>query len=127
MDHKLYCNKPKRFSKTFTCYCIITFTKGDRSFAISIPVKSKNVFREYRKKFTLNILDYDYQMYNADIPTYYITEGFPIEFSLSADNPMSKFIFVGLSTSCNPEYKYFIIPEELFSRIGKICYSYIIR
>ena len=118
---KLYCSKPKFFDKDFICYCIVTFTKDMNSLNLCFPVRIKNIYRKYKSKFTLDIKKFEEQMEESDIPSYFITDGFPVEYSLSADIPMSKFMFVGISVHCKGENKYFNIPEDMFENIGKLC------
>lgn len=126
-SYKLYCKKPSKFAKIFTFYCMVTFTKDDKKFNIVIPVRSKNVYRDYKNKFITSIYDFDKQMTNSKIPTYYITDNFPIEYSLSADTPMNKPIFVGLSVNFNYNYNYFIIPDDLLVKLEKLCFNYVTK
>ena len=127
IHQKLYCKKPSRFVDTFVCYCIVTFTKGERSFNIALPIKVKNVYRKYKDKFITSINDLEKEMIDSEIPSFFITDAFPIEFSISADSPMSKFIFVGLSAGCDYIYKYFYIPDEMVDRMSKVCFNYIVK
>lgn len=122
---KLYCSKPKFFDRTFTCYCIVNFSKDMSTLNLCFPVKIKNLYRQHKNKFTLDIKEFEQQMESSDTPSYFITDGFPIEFSLSADIPMSKFMFVGVSVHCKGENKYFNIPEEMFEVIGKLCMEFL--
>ena len=38
---------------------------------------------------------------------------------------MSKFVFLGMTVDCSKSYKYFNIPEEMFTEIGKLVIEYI--
>lgn len=122
---KLYCKKPRIFSKYFTTYCMINFTKSSSNTIVAFPIRLKNIYRKHKRKFILDLKDFETQMINTHLPAYIITDAFPVEFSLSADIPMTKYIFVGISVTDNSDYKYFNLTEEMFKSIAKQCIEFI--